>query len=564
MVWKDFLGPGASRPDKMRSDQVKKGLDKAPSRSLLRASGVTSEDMDKPFIGIANSWNEVVPGHIHLNKLVEEVKRGILEAGGVPFVFGVPAVCDGIAMGHSGMRYSLPSRETIADCVEIMDNAHMFDGWVGITNCDKVTPGMLMAAGRLDIPAIMVTGGAMEAGTLDGKELDLQNIFEALGEHAVGKTSEAEVMRVECSACPGEGSCSGLFTANTMACLTEAMGMSLVGCGTSLAVSRKKREIARATGRRIVELVRDHVTPRSIVTKGSFHNAIKVDMSIGGSTNTALHLPAIAHEFGIEIDLRTFDEISRQVKHITSIRPSGPYHISDLDRAGGVPAVLKRLSGQLSNEDTVSGKKLLEIAEEAIIADEEVIRPFNRPFHEQGGIAVLYGNLAPEGSVVKQAAVSEKMMNFRGRARVFDSEAQAMETIVAGKIVKGDVVVIRYEGPKGGPGMAEMLSPTSLITGMGLSNDVALITDGRFSGATRGPCIGHVSPEAYAGGPIAAVREGDTIIIDIPGRKLQLDVPAPEMEARLKSVKPVERPVTGILAKYRKLVGSAAQGAPLK
>ena len=564
MVWKDFLGPGASRPDKMRSDQVKKGLDKAPSRSLLRASGVTSEDMDKPFIGIANSWNEVVPGHIHLNKLVEEVKRGILEAGGVPFVFGVPAVCDGIAMGHSGMRYSLPSRETIADCVEIMDNAHMFDGWVGITNCDKVTPGMLMAAGRLDIPAIMVTGGAMEAGTLDGKELDLQNIFEALGEHAVGKTSEAEVMRVECSACPGEGSCSGLFTANTMACLTEAMGMSLVGCGTSLAVSRKKREIARATGRRIVELVRDHVTPRSIVTKGSFHNAIKVDMSIGGSTNTALHLPAIAHEFGIEIDLRTFDEISRQVKHITSIRPSGPYHISDLDRAGGVPAVLKRLSGQLSNEDTVSGKKLLEIAEEAIIADEEVIRPFNRPFHEQGGIDVLYGNLAPEGAVVKQAADKEKIMNFRGRARVFDSEAQAMETIVAGKIVKGDVVVIRYEGPKGGPGMAEMLSPTSLITGMGLSNDVALITDGRFSGATRGPCIGHVSPEAYAGGPIAAVREGDTIIIDIPGRKLQLDVPAPEMEARLKSVKPVERPVTGILAKYRKLVGSAAQGAPLK
>jgi len=548
----------------MRSDQVKKGLDKAPSRSLLRASGVTSEDMDKPFIGIANSWNEVVPGHIHLNKLVEEVKRGILEAGGVPFVFGVPAVCDGIAMGHSGMRYSLPSRETIADCVEIMDNAHMFDGWVGITNCDKVTPGMLMAAGRLDIPAIMVTGGAMEAGTLDGKELDLQNIFEALGEHAVGKKSEAEVMRVECAACPGEGSCSGLFTANTMACLTETMGMSLVGCGTSLAVSRKKREIARATGRRIVELVRDHVTPRSIVTKGSFHNAIKVDMSIGGSTNTALHLPAIAHEFGIEIDLRTFDEISRQVKHITSIRPSGPYHISDLDRAGGVPAVLKRLSGQLSNEDTVSGKKLLEIAEEAVIADEEVIRPFNRPFHEQGGIAVLYGNLAPEGSVVKQAAVSEKMMNFRGRARVFDSEAQAMETIVAGKIVKGDVVVIRYEGPKGGPGMAEMLSPTSLITGMGLSNDVALITDGRFSGATRGPCIGHVSPEAYAGGPIAAVREGDTIIIDIPGRKLQLDVPAQEMEARLKSVKPVERPVTGILAKYRKLVGSAAQGAPLK
>jgi dihydroxy-acid dehydratase len=548
----------------MRSDQVKKGLDKAPSRSLLRASGVTSDDMQKPFIGIANSWNEVVPGHIHLNKLVDEVKRGIVEAGGVPFVFGVPAVCDGIAMGHSGMRYSLPSRETIADCVEIMDNAHMFDGWVGITNCDKVTPGMLMAAGRLDIPAIMVTGGAMEAGSLDGNKLDLQNIFEALGEHAAGKKTEADVTRIECAACPGEGSCSGLFTANTMACLTEAMGMSMVGCGTSLAISRRKREIARATGRRIVELVRDHITPRSIVTEGSFLNAIKVDMSIGGSTNTALHLPAIAHEFGITVDLRTFDELSRQVKHITSIRPSGPYHISDLDNAGGVPAILKRLKDQLSNEDTVSGKKLLDIAEEAVIVDEEVIRPFSRPFHEQGGIAVLYGNLAPEGSVVKQAAVSEKMMNFTGRARVFDSEAQAMEAIVAGKITKGDVVVIRYEGPKGGPGMAEMLSPTSLISGMGLSNDVALITDGRFSGATRGPCIGHVSPEAYSKGPIAAVKEGDTIIIDIPGRKLQLDVPAQEIEARLKGVKPVERPVTGILAKYRKLVGSGAQGAVLK
>lgn len=477
----------------MRSDQVKKGLDKAPSRSLLRASGVTSEDMERPFIGIANSWNEIVPGHVHLNKLVDEVKRGIVEAGGVPFVFGVPAVCDGIAMGHSGMRYSLPSRETIADCVEIMDNAHMFDGWVGVTNCDKVTPGMLMAAGRLNIPAIMLTGGAMEAGALGGRQLDLQDVFEALGEHAAGKRTAAEVVSVECAACPGEGSCSGLFTANTMACLTEAMGMSLVGCGTSLAVSKKKREIARTTGRRIVEMVRQGIAPRDIVTKGSFLNAIKVDMAIGGSTNTALHLPAIAHEFGVEISLETFDEISRKVKHITSIRPSGPYHIADLERAGGIPAILKRLKDQLSDEETATGIKLQEIAETAVIADEEVIRPFSRPFHEQGGIAVLYGNLAPEGSVVKQAAVSEKMMNFTGKARVFDSEAQAMESIVARKIVKGDVVVIRYEGPKGGPGMAEMLSPTSLISGMGLSNDVALITDGRFSGATRGPCIGHVS-----------------------------------------------------------------------
>ncbi|MBI0584334.1 MAG: dihydroxy-acid dehydratase [Methanomassiliicoccus sp.] len=548
----------------MRSDQVKKGLDKAPSRSLLRASGVTDEDMPKPFIGIANSWNEVVPGHVHLNKLVEEVRKGIIEAGGVPFSFGVPAVCDGIAMGHSGMRFSLPSRETIADCVEIMDNAHMFDGWVGVTNCDKVTPGMLMAAGRIDIPAIILTGGAMEEGTLDGRGIDLQDVFEALGQHAAGKMSEDEVMRVECRACPGQGSCSGLFTANTMACLTEAMGLSLEGCGTSLAVSARKMEIARATGRRIVELVRDHVSPREIVTKDSFINAIKVDMAIGGSTNTALHLPAIAHEFGISIDLSAFDEVSRRVNHITSIRPSGPYHIADLDRAGGVPAIMKRLRDMLSDQRTVTGKSVLEIADAAVIADEEVVRPLDRPFHHQGGIAVLYGNLAPEGSVVKQAAVSPKMMKFTGTARVFDSEGEAIEAIVAHKIVKGDVVVIRYEGPKGGPGMPEMLSPTSLISGMGLSDDVALITDGRFSGATRGPCIGHVSPEAYVGGPIAAVRTGDSITIDIPGRRLQLEVPSQDIEARLKSVKPVERPVTGILAKYRKLVDSAARGAVLK
>ena len=548
----------------MRSDQVKKGLDKAPSRSLLRASGVTSEDMGKPFIGIANSWNEVVPGHVHLNKLVDEVKRGIIEAGGVPFTYGVPGVCDGVAMGHSGMRFSLPSRETIADCVELMNNAHMFDGWVGVTNCDKITPGMLMAAGRLDIPAIIITGGAMEEGTLDGRAIDLQDVFEALGEHAAGKRTEEEVIRVECSACPGEGSCSGLFTANSMACLTEAMGLSLVGCGTSLAVSHKKREIARETGRRIVELVREGLNPRSFVTRGSFLNAIKVDMAIGGSTNTALHLPAIAHDFGIDIDISTFDEVSRGTCHITSIRPSGPYHISDLERAGGIPAVLKRLSGQLSDERTVSGKSIRQIAEKAEIFDEEVIRPLDRPFHQQGGIAILYGNLAPEGSVVKQAAVSPKMMNFTGTARVFDSEAEAIDAIMAQKIVKGDIVVIRYEGPKGGPGMAEMLSPTSLISGMGLSDDVALITDGRFSGATRGPCIGHVSPEAYVKGPIAAVREGDRITIDIPGRKLQLEISDEEMESRLHNVVIVDRPVSGILGKYRKLVTTAAKGAVAK
>jgi dihydroxy-acid dehydratase len=545
----------------MRSDQVKKGLDKAPSRSLLRASGVRSEDMPRAFIGIANSWNEVVPGHVHLNRLVEEVRKGIIEAGGVPFVFGVPAVCDGIAMGHSGMRYSLPSRETIADCVELMDNAHMFDGWVGVTNCDKVTPAMLMAAGRINIPAIMLTGGAMEAGTLDERAVDLQDVFEALGEHAAGKVTEERVIEVECSACPGEGSCSGLFTANTMACLTEAMGMSLEGCGTSLATSEKKMAIARATGRRIVELVEDHVAPRDIVTRESLINAIKVDMAIGGSTNTALHLPAIAHEYGLDIDLSTFDQVSREINHITSIRPSGPYHIEDLERAGGVPAVLHRLKDLLSDERTVSGKSLKDIATSAVIIDGEVIRPMDRPYHQQGGIAVLYGNLAPEGAVVKQAAVTPKMMRFTGIARVFDSEAQAMEAITARRIVKGDVVVIRYEGPKGGPGMPEMLNPTSLISGMGLSDDVALITDGRFSGATRGPCIGHVSPEAYAKGPIAAVKEGDHITIDIPARKLQLDVSPQEIEARLRDVMVVDRPVTGMLSKYRQLVTTAARGA---
>jgi len=545
----------------MRSDEVKKGLAKAPSRSLLRACGLGDEDMDKPFIGIANSFNNIVPGHIHLDRLVEEVKRGVEEAGGVPFVFGVPAVCDGIAMGHAGMRYSLPSREAIADCVEIMNNAHTFDGWVGVTNCDKVTPGMLMAAGRIDIPAIMLTGGPMEAGTLHGEEKDLQSVFEVLGAHAAGAATEAEVLQVECAACPGEGSCSGLFTANTMACLTEAMGMSLTGCGTSLATSQRKKEIARATGRRIVELVREGVTPRSLVTRESFVNAIKVDMAIGGSTNTALHLPAIASEFGLDIDLGVFDAVSREIPHLTSLRPGGSYHLADLDQAGGVPAVLKRLRDRLSDERTVDGRTICQVADWATVNDPEVLRPLDRPYHQEGGIAVLYGNLAPEGAVVKQSAVSAKMMRFVGRARVFDSEVAAVEAINAKRIVKGDVVVIRYEGPKGGPGMPEMLFPTSLIAGMGLSDDVALITDGRFSGATRGPCIGHVSPEASAGGPIAAVREGDEVLIDIPARRLELRISDEEMARRLHEVRPVEREVSGMLSKYRKLVTSASKGA---
>jgi len=545
----------------MRSDVVKKGLDKAPSRSLLRATGITDEDMDKPFIGIANSYNTIIPGHVHLNELADEVKKGIEDAGGVPFEFGVPGICDGIAMGHPGMRYSLASREVISDCVELMVQAHAMDGWVGVTNCDKITPGMLMAAGRVNIPAIMLTGGPMEAGELNGKPLDLQSVFEALGQQAAGKVDEDFVLKIERNACPGEGSCAGLFTANTMACLTEALGMSLPGCGTSMAKGRRKREIAYDTGKRVVELAIGEIKPRDIVTLESFLNAIRVDMAIGGSTNTVLHIPAIASEFGFCIGLKVFDDISRQVPHITSIRPSGPYVMADLDRAGGVPAVLKRLKGIMSEEDTVSGRTVHQIADEARVLDEKVIRSLDDPFHKEGGIAVLYGNLAPLGSVVKQAAVSEKMMRFTGTAKVFDSEQRAMESIKAQSILPGDVVVIRYEGPMGGPGMPEMLSPTSLISGMGLSDSVALITDGRFSGATRGPCIGHVSPEAYSKGPIAAVQNGDRISIDIPARKIELHISERDMKDRLAKVVVVDRKPTGMLLKYRKLVGSASEGA---
>jgi dihydroxy-acid dehydratase len=545
----------------MRSDVVKKGLDKAPSRSLLRATGMSDEDMDKPFIGIANSYNDIIPGHVHLNELVDEVKKGIEGAGGMPLEFGVPGICDGIAMGHPGMRYSLASREVVSDCVELMVQAHAMDGWVGVTNCDKITPGMLMAAGRVNIPAIMLTGGPMEAGELNGKPLDLQSVFEALGQQAAGKVDEEFVSRVERNACPGVGSCAGLFTANTMACLTEAMGMSLTGCGTSMANGRKKREIAFETGKRAVELAKRDVKPRDIVTRESLLNAVRVDMAIGGSTNTALHIPAIATEFGQLIDLKVFDSISRQVPHITSIRPSGPYVMADLERAGGVPAVLKRLKGILSEEDTVSGQTVYQIADEAKVWDEKVIRSMEDPYHKEGGIAVLYGNLAPQGSVVKQAAVNEKAMRFTGTAKVFDSEQRAMEAIKALSIVPGDVVVIRYEGPMGGPGMPEMLSPTSLIAGMGLADSVALITDGRFSGATRGPCIGHVSPEAFVKGPIAAVKDGDRISIDIPARKIELQISERELKDRLAKVMVVDRHPTGMLLKYRKLVGSASEGA---
>ena len=548
----------------MRSDAVKKGLDKAPARSLLRADGLDDSDFDKPFIAIANSWNEIVPGHIHLNEIVEAVKEGIIEAGGKPFVFGVPAVCDGIAMGHKGMRYSLISRDVISDCCEVMVEGHAFDGWVGVSNCDKVTPGMLMAMGRMNVPGLIVTGGAMEVGRSGDRALDLQSVFEAVGSHSAGTMTEDEVKQIECAACPGRGSCSGLFTANTMACLTEALGLSLTGCGTCLADDTRKLSIARATGRRIVEMVRNDIRPRDIVSRESFLNAIRVDMAIGGSTNTALHLPAISKDFGCPVTLDDFDAISRVTPHITSLRPGGPYSIKDLDEAGGISAVLNILSDSLSDVPMGNGRKMSEVASEGKVTNAEVLRPIDNPYHEQGGIAVLKGNIAPEGSVIKQSAVSPKMMKFSGKARVFDCEKDAADAIVSGDIVSGDVVIIRYEGPKGAPGMPEMLSPTSLIMGRGLGESVALITDGRFSGASRGGAIGHVSPEAYAGGPIAAVRDGDIIDIDIPARTLNVRLSDDEIADRMVRIEPIDRPVTGVQRKYRKLVTSGANGAYLE
>ena len=548
----------------MRSDAVKKGLDKAPARSLLRADGLDDSDFDKPFIAIANSWNEIVPGHIHLNEIVEAVKEGIIEAGGKPFVFGVPAVCDGIAMGHKGMRYSLISRDVISDCCEVMVEGHAFDGWVGVSNCDKVTPGMLMAMGRMNVPGLIVTGGAMEVGRSGDRTLDLQSVFEAVGSHSAGTMTEDEVKQIECAACPGRGSCSGLFTANTMACLTEALGLSLTGCGTCLADDTRKLSIARATGRRIVEMVRNDIRPRDIVSRESFLNAIRVDMAIGGSTNTALHLPAISKDFGCPVTLDDFDAISRVTPHITSLRPGGPYSIKDLDEAGGISAVLNILGDSLSDVPMGNGRKMSEVASEGKVTNAEVLRPIDNPYHEQGGIAVLKGNIAPEGSVIKQSAVSPKMMKFSGKARVFDCEKDAADAIVSGDIVSGDVVIIRYEGPKGAPGMPEMLSPTSLIMGRGLGESVALITDGRFSGASRGGAIGHVSPEAYAGGPIAAVRDGDIIDIDIPARTLNVRLSDDEIADRMAKIEPIDRPVTGVQRKYRKLVTSGANGAYLE
>lgn len=549
--------------EKMRSNVIKYGVERAPHRSLLKAVGVTDDELEKPFIAVVNSYTNIVPGHMHLNTLADAVKAGIRSAGGVPFEFNTIAICDGIAMGHSGMKYSLPSRELIADSIEAMIEAHKFDGMVMLTNCDKITPGMLIAAARLDIPTIFVTGGPMLAGFYEGKKVGLISVFEAVGDYTVGKISDRELKRLEDVACPTCGSCSGLFTANTMSCLTEALGMSLPYCATTPATSSLKIRIAKESGERIVKMVYEDLKPSNIMKRKSFENAIAVDMALGGSTNTILHLTAIARELGIEIDLSVFDEISRRVPHVCDIYPGGKYMLEDLDRAGGIPAVMKNISKFLDLEQlTVTGKSIRENIADAKVLDAHIIRPLETPLHNEGGIAILKGNLAPNGAVIKTAAISEKNLYFEGPAIVFDSEEECANAIFGGRIEKGYVIVIRYEGPKGGPGMREMLSPTSAIVGMGLSDSVALVTDGRFSGGTRGPCIGHVSPEAFDGGPIAVLQNGDIIEIDIKKRMLNVRLSDQEIKERLRRWKHPEPKVktTSYLRRYSKMVSSADKG----
>jgi len=549
----------------LRSDRIKKGLERAPHRSLLFATGITRDELAKPLIGVATSFTDLIPGHIGMRDLERFIEKGVHAGGGWPQFFGIPGICDGIAMGHTGMHYSLPSRELIADLVESVAMAHAFDGLVLLTNCDKITPGMLMAAARLNIPAIVVTAGAMYSGNYHGQRVNLISAFEAVGKVRKGEMSNAELAKLETCACPGPGSCQGMYTANTMACVTESLGMSLPGCATALAVSGEKRRIAFESGQRIVGLVQEDLTPRKIMTKNAFENAIRIDMALGGSTNTTLHIPAIAHEAGIELSIGAFDKISRTTPHVCNMLPGGPTYMEDLDRAGGIPGVLSRFAKMLKPSPTVSGKSIIEHAKAGRVGNDEVIRTLSNAYHKEGGIAVLSGNLAPNGCVVKQTAVSDGMMQFEGRAIVFDSEEEAMKAILNNKVKAGHVLVIRYEGPKGGPGMREMLSPTSAISGMGLGESVVLLTDGRFSGGTRGPCIGHLSPEAAEGGPIAIVRNGDRIVLDIPSRKLEIKLSKAEIKKRLAKWKPREPKIkTGWLARYAKVVTSANTGAIVK
>lgn len=551
----------------MKSDRIKKGIERAPHRSLLKALGFSEEELKLPLIGIANSFNEIIPGHIHLKDIVAAVKAGIRQAGGVPVEFGVIGVCDGLAMNHEGMKYSLPSRDLIADSIEIMAQAHAFDGLVLVSSCDKITPGMLMAAFRLDIPAILISGGPMLTGEYRGQKVNLISAFEGVGKVKRGEMTEEELSELEACACPTCGSCAGMFTANSMNCLTEALGLALPGNGTIPAVYADRIRLAKETGKAIVNLIKKRLTPRKLITENSFRNAIAVDMALGCSTNTVLHLMAISKEAKIPLDLKTFDEISRKTPVLAKLIPAGPHSVAELHQAGGIPAVMKELS-KLGLIDlsckTVSGQTIGEILSKAQNRNPEVLRPVERAYSPEGGIAILYGNLAPEGAVVKASAVVPEMMRHKGPARVFDSEEEAYKAILEGKIKAGDVVVIRYEGPKGGPGMREMLSPTSAIVGMGLGSSVALITDGRFSGGTQGACVGHISPEAAEGGPIALVKEGDLIEIDIPARKITLHVEDQELERRRREWKPPKKKLEGILKKYYTLVKSGAKGAILE
>jgi len=548
----------------MRSDMIKKGLERTPHRALLKGTGVPQSQMDKPFIGVATSFTDLIPGHVGMRDLERFIEKGVHTGGGHAFFFGIPGVCDGMAMGHKGMHYSLPTRELIADMVESVAEAHRLDGLVLLTNCDKITPGMLMAAARLNIPCIVVTAGPMMSGRgQSGRQFSfVSDTFEAMARYKAGVISDKELQVCEDNACPGMGSCQGLFTANTMAILTETMGMSLPRCGTALAVSALKRRIAFASGEKIVELVHNDVKPRDIMTRAAFENAIRVDLALGGSSNTVLHLLAIAREAGVELPLELFDVLGKDTPQLASMNPAGEHFMEDLDIAGGVSGVFKQLGSKIKDTQTLFGLTTHQLAESIQNVDEEVIRPLGNPVKKEGGIAILFGNIAPKGAVVKQSGVSAPMMQFEGSARCFDAEEQAMAAIMEGRITSGDVVVIRYEGPKGGPGMREMLAPTAAIMGMGLGDSVALITDGRFSGGTRGPCIGHISPEAAEGGPIALVEEGDRIRLDIPARKLELLVDDATLEARRSKWRAPEPKIKGgWLARYAKVVTSAHTGA---
>jgi len=550
----------------MRSDAIKKGIERAPHRSLLKALGIDDVELERPFIGVINSYSEIIPGHAHLDRIVEAVKTGIREAGGVPFECETMAICDGIAMNHSGMGFSLPSRELIADSVESLAEAYKFDGLVVIPNCDKIVPGMIMGLARVNIPAILVSGGPMMPGEVNGKRADLNTIFEAVGAVVSGKKDMEYLRELEYLVCPGCGSCAGMFTANSMNCLSEAVGIALPGNGTIPAVEAERIRLAKSAGREIIRLVREGITPDMILTRSAFLNGIALDMALGCSTNTVLHLTAIANELGMGLDFDEINSIADKTPYLCHLSPVGPYYVVDLNKAGGVMAVLKELNKKgLINRDTltVSGKKLGELMDSAVVEDYNVIRPVDNPVRSTGGLSILRGNLAPDGAVVKKSGVAESLYRFVGRAKVFDGEEEASRAIFDRKIEKGDVVVIRYEGPKGGPGMKEMLTPTSTLVGMGLDLDVALITDGRFSGATRGLAIGHISPEAWEGGPIAYVQDGDPIEIDLNKREVNLLVDREELSRRTYTL-PETHKKKGYLGRYQRLVSSASYGAVME